>query len=62
MSEQFKRLQTIYELAEAKNLKVSWIRSKVFQRQIPFIKLGRLLRFDPDDIESWLESKKEKQS
>jgi excisionase family DNA binding protein len=47
-------LLTIKELSEKLNLKVSWIRHKVFWRQIPFIKAGRLIRFDPVEITKWI--------
>jgi hypothetical protein len=26
----------------------------VFERRIPFLKLGSLVRFDPDDVAAWL--------
>lgn len=31
------------------------IRRLVHERRIPFIKWGHLLRFDPDQIDSWLD-------
>lgn len=31
------------------------VRRLVSERRIPFIKWGRLLRFDPDEIEAWLD-------
>ncbi len=31
------------------------IRRLVAERRIPFVKWGHLLRFDPHDIETWLE-------
>lgn len=31
------------------------IRRLVFERRIPFVKWGHLLRFEPDDIEAWLD-------
>ncbi|MGZ4736315.1 MAG: helix-turn-helix domain-containing protein [Acidimicrobiia bacterium] len=30
------------------------VRRLVAERRIPFIKWGRLLRFDPADVESWI--------
>jgi hypothetical protein len=27
----------------------------VAERRVPFVKLGKFIRFDPRDIESWLE-------
>jgi excisionase family DNA binding protein len=31
------------------------IRRLVAERRIPFVKWGHLLRFDPDEIEAWLD-------
>jgi excisionase family DNA binding protein len=32
------------------------IRRLVQERRIPFIKWGHLLRFDPDEIDAWLDT------
>ena len=32
-----------------------YIRRLVAERRIPFIKLGHLLRFDPAEVEAWLD-------
>ena len=32
------------------------IRRLVFERRIPFIKWGHLLRFDPDEIDRWIDA------
>lgn len=32
------------------------IRRLVFERRIPFVKWGHLLRFDPDDLERWIDA------
>jgi len=32
------------------------IRRLVYERRIPFIKWGHLLRFDPDEIEAWIDN------
>jgi len=53
-----KRLLTVDETAAFLNVKVSKIRSMVFRKEIGFIKIGALLRFDVDDLLSWLKSKK----
>ena len=45
----------IHEIAARLGMNVRWIRRKVAAREIPFVKLGRLLRFDPDEIDDWLE-------
>lgn len=31
------------------------VRRLVFERRIPFVKWGHLLRFDPDEIDAWLD-------
>lgn len=31
------------------------VRRLVSQRRIPFIKWGHLLRFDPNDLETWID-------
>ena len=32
-----------------------YVRRLVAERRIPFIKLGHLLRFDPAEVEAWLD-------
>lgn len=48
------KLLTIEELADFLQIKKSFIRSLVFQRKIPFIKIGRLIRFDMNEIIQWI--------
>ena len=31
-----------------------WVDKKVSEREIPFIKLGRLVRFDPDALDAFI--------
>ena len=38
------------------------IRRLVAERRIPYLKWGHLLRFDPDDIEAWLDSARRAQN
>lgn len=55
MSEQGKRLATISELAIYLKAKQSKVRSMIFRREIPgVIRLGRLIRFDLDQIDRWI--------
>lgn len=53
----FEKLWTVTDLAE--NLQVSdkTIYDWVHKREIPFQKVGRLLRFRPSEITKWLSSK-----
>jgi excisionase family DNA binding protein len=41
-------------LAERLAVNERHVRRLVAERRIPFIKWGHLLRFDPDDIDEWL--------
>jgi excisionase family DNA binding protein len=34
------------------------VRRLVLERRIPYIKWGHLLRFDPDEIDAWLDTKR----
>jgi excisionase family DNA binding protein len=44
----------IAALAERLQIKRSTLYAWAEQGTIPYLKLGRLLRFDPDEIEAWL--------
>lgn len=47
-------LMTIEETSVFLNLKISRLRSLVFKSEIPFIKIGRLVRFRAQDLHEWL--------
>ena len=51
-----KPLMDLAAVAEYLGVNHRHIRRLVHERRIPFIKWGHLLRFDPDEIEAWLES------
>jgi excisionase family DNA binding protein len=46
----------IAALAERLRIKRSTLYAWAEQGMIPYLKLGRLLRFDPDEIEAWLQN------
>lgn len=51
-------MKTILNFVEAANylkVKQSWLRMAIFQKKIPFIKVGRLIRFDLDQLNEWLQ-------
>lgn len=54
-------LLTFNEVLNLLKLKPSRLRSAVFHKEIPFIKVGRLIRFQYEDLVRWLEGKKEGQ-
>ncbi len=42
--------------AERRGVNERHIRRLVHERRIPFVKWGHLLRFDPDEIDTWIEA------
>ena len=51
-----KQYLDIVALAERLRIKRSTLYAWAEQGTIPYLKLGRLLRFDPDEIEVWLQA------
>jgi excisionase family DNA binding protein len=51
---QRRRLLTLKQVAEQLNVNERHVRRLVFERRIPFLKWGHLLRFDPVEVEQWL--------
>lgn len=49
-------LLDISAVAKLLNVKESWLRMAIFKREIPFIKIGRLIRFKKEDIEDFIKS------
>jgi excisionase family DNA binding protein len=49
------RLIDINELADRFGVRVRYIRRLVAERRIPYIKLGHLVRFDPAEVEAWID-------
>ena len=41
-------------LASRLGLSEGFVRSMVYRREIPHAKIGKFIRFDPDEIEQWL--------
>ncbi len=55
MIDKSNELLTIEELAKILAIKKSHIRSLVFKKKIPYLKVGKLIRFSPDEIKRWIE-------
>ena len=51
------QLWSINRLAEYLDVPIATIRDWLHKRKIPFIKVGRHIRFKASDIESWLKQK-----
>lgn len=55
MSQTRKNLVDIPYVAEYLGTNVRHVRGLIFRREIPFHKVGALVRFDLDDVDGWLE-------
>lgn len=53
------RLMTVQEAARYLAVSASTLYGWVWQRRIPFIKMGSALRFDPHDLEMFVEANKQ---
>lgn len=53
--EKLPRLLSIPELAKWLGVSVRYIRRLVHERRIPHIKMGHFVRFDQDDIRTWID-------
>ncbi len=49
-----KRFITTKELAEQLGIKMSTVYAWVNQRKISYIKIGRLVKFDVDEVKEWI--------
>jgi excisionase family DNA binding protein len=47
---------TIDQLAERLGITVRHVRRLVAERRVPYLKVGRLVRFDPEAINAWLDT------
>jgi excisionase family DNA binding protein len=51
------QLMTIKEASKFLNLTVSKLRKDIFQKTIPYYKIGSLIRFKKDELIKWLDQK-----
>ncbi len=49
---------TVKEIAKALQCSEVWIYKLAHEGKIPFYRIEKALRFDPQEIETWLQSKK----
>ena len=56
--EDSRRLLSIGQLSQQLGISVKTLYGWVCLRQIPYVKMGRLVKFDPRDIAKWIETKK----
>ena len=57
---QLPELLDITEVAQHLGVNVRHVRRLIAERRIPFIKWGHLVRFDPDEIATWLEQHRQR--
>ena len=50
------QLLTIDQLADRLGVSTRHIRRLIAERKVPYLKVGWLVRFDPTEIASWLDS------
>lgn len=46
-------------LCEQLGVTERFVRRQVFERRIPYVKVGRLLRFDQDEINRWIDERRQ---
>ena len=52
------RFLDVDELAGWLGIEVVFVRRLVAERRIPFVKIGRLVRFDPEEIAAWIDGQR----
>ena len=45
-------------LAEWLGVEVVFVRRLVAERRVPFVKLGKFVRFDPDEVAAWIDGQR----
>lgn len=58
MNQQLTDLLDINQASTFLNVKVSRLRTAILRKEVPFLKIGRLLRFHKKDLEDWIENLK----
>jgi excisionase family DNA binding protein len=54
-TEPLPHLLTIEQLAHHLGVTVRHVRRQIAERRVPYIKVGRLVRFDPAEITRWID-------
>jgi excisionase family DNA binding protein len=49
------KLLTIDELAERLDVSTRHVRRLVAEKRVPYLKVGKFIRFDPAEISAWLD-------
>ncbi len=51
-------LLTVKDAAACLNTTERHLREMIYQRRVPFIKVGRLVRIDSGDLDKWIDSRR----
>jgi excisionase family DNA binding protein len=51
-------LLDIAEVAQWLGVEQGFVRRLIAQRRIPFVKIGKFVRFDPDEITVWIDNRR----
>ena len=51
------KLLDISEVSDIIGVQINTLYSWIHQKRIPYIKIGRLVKFKPSDIDAWLKEK-----
>jgi len=46
------------ETADFLNISIETLYSWIYQKKVPYYKIGRLVKFDPQDLDIWLEERR----
>ena len=49
---------SIGEIASWFGVEVGFVRRLIAERRIPFVKIGKYIRFDPDEIAEWIDGQR----
>ena len=55
---EFDAFVNVDELAGWLGIEVVFVRRLIAERRIPFVKIGRLVRFDPEEITAWIDGRR----
>ena len=52
------RFLDVYEVASWLGVEVGFIRRLIAERRIPFVKIGKHIRFDPEEVAAWIDGQR----
>jgi excisionase family DNA binding protein len=50
-------LLDVEELAQWLGVEQGFVRRLIAERRVPFVKIGKFVRFDPDEIRAWVDGR-----